>query len=796
MTRQIKQFRPLARTSNKSRCVRAGILALALAATAALPGLATAQQTDVIDRPSVNIVVPQRRVWIQGEPRSQIEIKSVQVSAKATGQAASTTVRMTLHNHGASQAEAHVLLPVPDGAAIGQFVLEGLGEQGIAKIMPADEARKIYNRIVASMRDPALLEFVGTSLVRSSVFPVPANGEQTVSMTYDHTLEADGDRVEYVLPRSAELMLQGAPWSFTMDVDGARPIATVYSPTHDIATETPSATSVKVSVSPEAFSGTPGPLRVGWLREPLEAGMLASSFVAYPDADGGGYFMLVAGPPALPDDGDREPVKREVTLVIDKSGSMRGEKIEQAREAAMQVISGLNEGEYFNIIAYSDTIDRLGDAAVAKTTQSEAEAIAFIKDINAVGGTNIHDALLSAVRTEPAEGVLPMVIFLTDGLPTVGVTQESAIRDAVAKANKHDRRVFGFGVGYDVNAPLLTAVSRETRGAPTFVLPQESVEAKVGQVFRRLTGPVLASPKLKPGKPASVKDMLPGELPDIFEGDQLIVLGRYTDESENLSFTLSGEGGQGERTFKMIFDPSRASVEHAFVPRLWAQRRIAQLVDAVRQAGADGKGEVSDELISEIVALSTRWGILTEYTSFLAIEAGVEVGVQMAVRGGAADMEGATRLDGLMRESAARPAAPAQTSVLYSLESAREERTGMGAVQQDAVNQQNMQVKAVMANRMQTAGGAQIILTGMRQVGDQTLFSRNGQWVDSSLLEAVEANNANVDETIEFATKRYFELADELASENRQGVLALGRDVLLSRSGKVILVQAPRAENP
>lgn len=778
------------------RRITGRILGLTLAVATAMPAsVALAQAGDDAIQPGINLVVPQRRAWIQGEVRSQIEIRKVEVVASTAEQAATTTLRMTVFNHGSQMAEAQVLLPVPDGAAVGKFVLEGLGEDGIAKIMPADEARRIYNQIVSSMKDPALLEFVGTSLVRSSVFPVPANGEQTVSLTYDHTLESFGDRVEYVLPRSAELMLQGAPWSFALTIDGSRPVATVYSPTHDIGTEKRGATSVKISVGPEAFSGTPGSLRVGWLREPLEAGMLASSFLAYPDADGGGYFMLVAGPPAL--EGERDAVKREVTLVIDKSGSMRGEKIVQAREAAIQVISGLNEGEYFNIIAYSDTINKFSAGAVEKTTQSEAEAIAFINDISAVGGTNIHDALLSAVRTQPAKGVLPMVIFLTDGLPTVGITQETPIRESVAKGNAHERRVFSFGVGYDVNAPLLTAVSRETRGAPTFVLPQEDVEVKVGQVFRRLTGPVLASPTLKPGTASRVQDMLPGELPDIFEGDQLIVLGRYTDQDKVLKFTLTGEGGEGKRTFEMSFDPKRASVENAFVPRLWAQRRIAQLVDAVRQAGADGQGEaVSKELIEEIVALSTRWGILTEYTSFLAIEAGVDVDLQLAFRGRAADREGAVRLGGRISESAARPAAPANQSVLYSLESAREERTGLGAVQQDAVNQQNMQGKAVAANRMLTAGGAQVILTGMRQVADQTLFSRNGQWVDSSLLEAVEANNADVDETIEFASERYFELADELVRERRLGVLALGQDVLLNRGGRVILVKRPVAEAP
>ena len=771
------------------------MLALTLACVSAMPGRGLAGQQAAGIGPEVNIVVPQRRVWRHGEPRPAIEIRSVEVSASATEQAARTTLRLTLHNNSSSMAEAQVLLPVPDGAAIGQFVLEGLGEAGIAKILPADEARKIYNGIVASMRDPALLEFVGTSLVRSSVFPVPAQGHQVVRLTYDHTLEADGDRLEYVLPRSTELMLQGAPWSFTLGVKGQRPISMVYSPTHDTASERLGATSYKVSVSPDAFSGTPGPLRVGWLREPLEAGMLASSFIAYPQPDGGGYFMLVAGPPRIV--GDAPKVKREVTLVIDKSGSMRGEKIVQAREAAIQVIAGLEMGESFNIIAYSDTIDRFAEAAVVKTAESEQGAIAFIKGINAVGGTNIHDALLAAVRAEPAEGVLPMVIFLTDGLPTVGETSEVGIREAVEKANTHHRRIFGFGVGYDVNAPLLTAVSRATRGAPTFVLPQEDVEAKVGRVFKRLTGPVLASPTLKASDPSRVRDLLPGELPDIFEGDELIVLGRYTGEGEKLRFTLSGMDGPKERTFEMAFDPKRASVEHAFVPRLWAQRRIAQLIDAVRQAGANGKGEaVSKELIDEVIALSTRWGILTEYTAFLAIEPGVALGQQMAVGQRDADAEGTTRLYAISADSQSEPNAPARTQMTAGLERARKDRTGLAGVQQEAMNEHNMGVMWVQANSLQTAGGARVVMTGMRQAGDQTLFARNGRWVDGSLLEREAANNLDVDETIEFASERYFELADELAKESRQGVLALGGDVVLRRGGKTILVLGPRAEAP
>ena len=772
------------------------VIATSLLAVLGAPLQGVARQADdAVLEPGVNLVVPQRRAWLHDPRHASIEIKSVEVTAKATEQVASTTIRLTLFNPASRQAEARVLLPVPDGAAVGSLTLEGLGEDGIAKIMSADEARRIYNAIVASLRDPALLEFVGTGLVQTSVFPVPAKGEQVVRLTYEHTLEADGDRIEYVLPRSAELMVQGAPWSFSMDVRSARPISTAYSPTHDMANERKSATHVRVSVAPQAFSGTPGGLRVGWIREPLEPGVLASSFLAYPEPDGGGYFMLVAGPPSM--EKDRPEVKREVTLVIDKSGSMRGEKIEQAREAAIQVIEALDTGEFFNILAYSDTIERFSEHAVAKSSQTTTEVLDFVRSINAVGGTNIHDALLAALRPEPAEDVLPMILFLTDGLPTVGVTKETDIREAIGKSNAHQRRIFGFGVGYDVNAPLLTAISRDTRGAPSFVLPQEDVEVKVGQVFRRLTGPVLALPELKPDDPTNIEHMLPAELPDIFEGDQIIVLGLYASEEDTLRFTLQGQAGDQHREFELEFDPKRARTEHAFVPRLWAQRRVAQLVEALRQAGADGQGEqASEELVEEIVRLSTRWGILTEYTAFLAIEPGVEVADQVAVGGVEADAEGAARLSMRMREAQASPSAPAERRAYSALQAAREERTGLGGVQQEVMNQTSSQAQWAMANGMRTAGGAQVIMTGMRQVGDQTLFARLGRWVDSSLIAAIDAEDERVDETVEFGTKRYFELARALAAENRHGVLALAGDIMLNRDGRIILVRAPGAEAP
>src|SRR6516225_8080343 len=153
--------------------------------------------------------------------------------------------------------------------------------------------------------------------------------------------------------------------------------------------------------------------------------------------------------------------------------------------------------------------------------------------MTARGGTNIHDALLEALRQPPAPGALPIVLFMTDGLPTVGQTSEAAIRELALKGNPHQRRVFTFGVGVDVNTPLLEKVAYESRATTTFVLPGEDVEVKVAGVFQRLKGPMLADPTLTIGETNArrrARELIPGRIPDLFEGDQIVVLGQYVGD--------------------------------------------------------------------------------------------------------------------------------------------------------------------------------------------------------------------------------------------------------------------------
>lgn len=746
------------------------------------------------DGPAWNVIIPQVRS-VPVRPNSQpVVLSSVSSNLKITDQVATTTLTMVLTNPSSRPQETEIILPVPDGAAVRAFQLDGAANEGQAKLLPRDEARRIYESIVRAAKDPGLVEFVGYNLIRSSVFPVPAQGQQTIHLTYEQLLTADGPRVDYVLPRSDSLAHAGVNWTYSIHIASKQPISTVYSPSHEVSTvrSGPGEFEVKVGGSPN----TPGSLRLSYLLQaPAEKGF-TSTILTYPDStigpSSGGYFLLLA---ALPNEAravtgaDTGAIKREVTLVIDRSGSMRGEKIEQAKAAALQVIEGLNPGEYFNIIDYSDQVASFADKPVVKDAESIKRARAYISAMQAVGGTNLHAALLEALRPQPCDGCLPLVLFLTDGLPTVGQTREVNIREDAAAANKFNRRVFSFGVGYDVNAPLLTAIATGSRGAPTFVLPSEDVEVKVGQVFRRLAGPVLASPTLaefnsNPGLTVMrTRDCLPTQLMDVFEGDQVIILGQYLGNGPQ-QLRLAGNYKGQERTFDIKFDASGASVRNAFVPRLWATRKIAFLLDEIRKLGADkpvvpilkdvpivntGDARVK-ELTDEVVRLSTKFGILTEYTAFLATD---EVDVarrdQVSLFG-------------------ARGIAPAASV-----------RAGGGGVSQEMNIAAQRDAQCVSPDQTVWVAGKggqmeQVALQGCQQVADQALFRRGTRWIDARLMASALATGKNAEptRTVEFGTDDYFNVCNQLASEGRQGLLAQQGEVLVLLEGQNVLVRGPQ----
>ncbi len=715
-----------------------------------------------------NVIVPQsRRVAFAPRHQGRVEMTDVAATIDILEGAATTTIEIRLKNNSGRRQEAELIVPVPDGSVVRGFAYDGPHGEITAEVLPKEEARRIYNQLVSKIRDPALVEFIGYNLIRSSVFPVEANGMQKVRLTYEHLLESDGARVDYILPRT-ESLEYAVPWKITANIKTKRSISTVYSASHELNTVRHSDRHLTVKISARAEKD-PGPFRLSYLLE--DDGMTASMF-AYPDEKvGGGYFLLLAGLPAKITNVPETGIKREVTLVIDRSGSMRNEKLEQVKEAALQIIAGLKKGEYFNVIIYNNTVEFFSRNPVEKTRQTSSAAQQYIEGITATGGTNIHDALQHALAQSPSEGALPIVLFLTDGLPTVGNTSEVTIRNLVKKSNPHKRRVFTFGVGFDVNAPLLEKIAENSRARAEFVLPKEDVEVKVGRVFKQLTGPVLADPQLqvlaKDGSPAlgRTRDIIPAELPDMFEGDRLILLGQYIGDKP-ITFRIRGNYMGRKRSFKFTFKFKKANVKNGFVPRLWASRKIAELIDIVRQAGAQPGATTNDpkikEVIDEIVRLSTEFGILTEYTAFLARE-----GTNLHAA------------DEVLRE--------AETA----LESrAMRERSGVGGVNQSYnMTFQKSQSRLNMRNDYYDAQMNRVSVANVQQINDQAYYRRGNRWIDSRLVS--QSDGIRPDRTVEFGSEEFLELAERLAGENRVGTIALKGDIILRIDNETVLVKGP-----
>lgn len=755
----------------------AALSALAVAQTVAPPTSAAAPVHVHSARAfASNVVVPQARLSASRATKAAIQVTRVDVGVVILEQVATTTMDISVRNISGRREEAELLVPVPEGVAVRGFTFAGSAAEPTAELLPKAVAKSTYESIVAKVRDPALLEFAGYNLIRTSVFPVEAHGEQKVRLTYEHLLPADGARVDYVLPRS-EAVDYTIPWTISVRIKSREPVSTVYSPSHEIQTTRQSPTTVSAAVTEKART-EPGAFRLSYL---VERDGVTASLIAYPSSTSGdgGYFLLLAGlPPKLDKNGAAPGLKREVTLVLDHSGSMRGEKLDQVREAARQVLAGLADGESFNIIAYNEQVDLFASQPQVKSKETMKAADAYLSEIQARGGTNIHDALLEALRQKPTEGTLPIVLFLTDGLPTIGQTSEAAIARLVADANPHRRRVFTFGVGVDVNTPLLEKIAVDTRAVPTFVLPKEDVEVKVAQVFRRLAGPVLADPQLTAAMADRVNgqrlaDVLPGKLPDMFEGDQLVVLGRYRG-TEPLEFTLKGNYLGRERTFHFELSLDKATTRNAFVPRLWASRRIALLTDAIRALGADttsttftSKGPPPNdprfkELVDEIVRLSTEFGILTEYTAFLARE-GTDL----------------SRHDEVLAEAAGN-----------FKQRAIGTRSGLSSVNQSVNNDaQRRQSSSNARNAFFDQNMNRVEITTVQQMNDQAFYRRGNRWVDGRAVTQNKA--AEPAKVIEFGSTEFNALVDRLAAEGRQGAVALEGEIVLVIDGQSVLVRPP-----
>lgn len=689
--------------------------------------------------------------------RGQWAVKSHRVEVTVQGPHARVVVEEEFVNLGYGLLEAEYLFPLPQGAMVSAITLFE-GDRGLeGRLLTAEDARRAYQEIVRRQRDPALLEYLGRDLYRVSVFPIPAGQSRKVRLRYDQVLSAEGGTYELRYPLNTE-KFSAQPLhdvSVHVDVKGEGPLGPVYSPSHEIAVARPAKDRAEASF--EAREVKPDTdFLLYWSVSQNDVG--ASLLTWWPKDEERGYFLFLASP-TPPDAATRAAKPKQITFVVDTSGSMSGEKMEQVRTALKQVIGALNEGDAFNVIAYDSSVRPLWAEPRRFAPDTRTEALAFVADLKAIGATNIEGALASAFGGPAPAGLPSAVVFLTDGRPTVGVTDPAQIAARVAEANQaRGTRLFVLGVGVDVNAVLLDRLALENHGVPAYVLPGQDVEAKVAALYEKLRYPVLTDLHLDLGG-IGATEMLPAGVPDLFRGSQVVIAGRYAQGGRR-EVVLAGRDGAVEREYHYLLEAAHRGhgLRDDFPARVWATRRIAWLVDEMRLHGAREK-----ELVDEIVRLSTAFGILTEYTAFLADEGGDHGHWADNVRRAQRELD------------AQAPAAEGGKGVAQSANNA--ERRGADR----APGAQRLHLGA-----RDDRGVELEELAGVRQVANRTFYRRAQGWVDVR----VTTPDAPA-ETVTRWTERFFALlegtsADENARLSQEG------DVVLEIQGRVLRVVDPR----
>jgi Ca-activated chloride channel homolog len=719
--------------------MRLTILVLALLLSPA-PVLA---QGRIIPRPCVPLPCPGcpgrecRRV-----PVSDVERRASNVEVELRDGVLHYEVEETFINRGGGIGEADYLFPLPKNAAFEGLKLEINGELVAGETMSADEARRIYEDIVRQSRDPALVEWMGHGLLRTRIFPIAAGETRRVVVRFHAVAEREGDavRVDYFRGGQAGPVADVA--RDRKDPEGnlrfrlsyprssyGRP----YSPTHDL----------RVSDDREmARVELAGGAREMTLLLPLHRGTRAAiGVLSHAPGREEGFALLTLSPPAI---APRETA-RDITLVLDVSGSMSGKKIEQAREAGKQLLGTLSSRDRFRLIDFASDVRSFRDEPVFATRANIAAAERYLDRLRAEGSTNISGALEEALSIPAENGRLPLVLFVTDGEATVGERDPERIA-AQAASERGRRRIFTFGVGADLNVALLERLALEGRGTAHFVRPNESVERAVSIVASRLTNPVATDLRVRV-EGARLSKMHPAGPYDLFAGQDLVVLARY-EGSGTILVRFEGESANGRVSWTTEAELPERDRENAFVARLWATQRVGYLSAERRRNGA------SPEIDDEIRSLGEKYGIPTELTSYLVLEPGM-----VANRSGR-DLRGVS-------------VAPVAEARVRRFEEAKASSAMRGA-------QTLAQAEAAAAPALQDAG----IIS--RRVGTRTFIMRDSVWTDARFSEGTRVVK------VKPYSEAYFALVRELP--DLAAAFALGDRVLVRGTTVAIAVASDGAE--
>jgi len=749
----------------------AAILTL-LAGFALSPAPAHADGFIVVERPPEPLI----RRW-RHRPRQShfpLIVKRHQVKVEIKGTVAITSVDQVFHNPNSTVLEGTYIFPLPKDAAVTKFSLFINGKETPGEILDSSKARSIYEGIVRRMKDPALLEYMGRGAFKCRIYPLPANGDRRIKLSYSQVLKRDHGRGRYVYPLNTE-KFSAAPLdsaSIQVKLDSDLPLRSIFSPSHpNLDLRRKGETTALASW--EARRVRPNKDFV--LCYDVSDKDVGMSLWTYKRPTRDGFFLLSISPKTKIT--SAEIAKKDIVFVFDTSGSMMGKPLSQGQKALKYCIQNLNPGDRFNVVAFSSEASPFAQALMPATKEARSRAVSDIDELRARGGTNIHEALSSALAMRPkqSDGRPFIVVFMTDGLPTMGKTDPAGIRKDVLAAAGKNTRIFTLGIGTEVNTKLLDSIAEGTRAEHEYVLPDEDLEVKLAHFYDKLAYPVISNCKLV-FEGIWVKETFPKRLPDLFKGATLQVVGRYKG-SGAVTVRLRGQVNGKPIEYVVEGKFGAESQELDFLPGRWARQKIGFLLDQIRLHGE------SKELKEEVVFLAKKYGLPTPYTSYLVVEDESPKRARPGLAGGR-QPEAKDEADGAARRAfgalrKARDDRRAKSGRAPAAAKApMEKESGRGAVEQ---SQALKKLKSGASSGTDDIA-EELVRKVMRKIGAKTFYRAGERWLDSSLKPGAKA-----DLEVSYLSDEYFALAKRLPALGP--ILALGGKLVFEHDGKVYRIK-------
>ena len=683
-----------------------------------------------------------------------LSVKYHHVDVTIANGVAHTSVDQEFYNPTGARLEGTYIFPLP-GGVVSDFAMEIDGKLTRAEMLDATKARGIYEEIVRSMRDPALLEYIGKGAFKVRIFPIEPRSSKRVKLSYSELVRSDNGLHAYTYGLNTE-KFSAAPLedvSIRVNIESDRGLKTIFCPTHEVEIRRKANNAAVVGF--EAKQVKPDQNFVLYYSTDDQG--VGLSVLPHHPAGEDGYFLLTVTPAY--DSGGRA-LPKDITFVVDTSGSMAGAKMEQAKRALEFCLKNLHPDDRFEIIRFSTDAEALFDGLTTASRANVTRAQKYVDELQPIGGTNSEEALTLALKSNEDASPRPkVVIFITDGKPTIGETDEERLVAKVKRANARAMRVFTFGVGDDLNTHFLDKLTEATRAARTYVGENENLEVPVSSFFEKIKSPVMVDVAIEFGSGLKVTQTYPRDLPDLFKGSQLVVVGRYTGTGGTVTLTGTVDGRRVSMPYSASF-PTRTD-ENELIPPLWAAQRIGYLLDEIRLHGEE------KELVDEATRLARRFGVVTPYTSYLIME-----DEQRRVAANTLRPEHQTL-------NAVAPAAKLGERMKGDYDAMRR-KAGAPSVQaskevealKNAQNSAQINQGSSRMNYKDSKGKSQNLGAQMKNVQGRAVYQvGDDNWVDSQLQSTRRANAKR----IQFASPAYFEL---LSKEPQAApFLALGRNV-------------------